>query len=338
MLWTASAYLRGVRKWASENCADANCARTISREENCARVARGAREVLRQAAARLRGLHLVVGDEEDALQPRRDIHALRHPLPRARRPERHLEAAVDGGRDVVGVALLVGGELQQQLLRRRRRQVLAAEGEAGGEARDEGGRGAPHPARRRHRVLALEVQRHHRLPHRRQALLDALDDQVVGRGLYPVGALALDGHRELVGARHDQPVVHVHRQPERVEARAHVGGRRRHVHVHAVDGLVERLLDRLDPRGRVGVGLVGGRGERPRRAAHERRGRASEDRSTHGCGVISDAAQIRFCELALRVVSEIASTVGRSPRRPPLRRCAAGTPSRGLRQFTFHRR
>ena len=32
-----------------------------------------------------------------------------------------------GGRAVIGVALLVGRELQQQLLRRRRREILAAE-------------------------------------------------------------------------------------------------------------------------------------------------------------------------------------------------------------------
>ena len=46
-----------------------------------------------------------------------------------------------GGRAVIGVALLVGRELQQQLLRRRRREVLAAEREPRRQPRDEG-RGA----------------------------------------------------------------------------------------------------------------------------------------------------------------------------------------------------
>ena len=46
-----------------------------------------------------------------------------------------------GGRAVIGVALLVGRELQQQLLRRRRREILAAERQPRSQPRDEG-RGA----------------------------------------------------------------------------------------------------------------------------------------------------------------------------------------------------
>ena len=277
------------------------------------------RERRRQHLTRLVGACLVVGNEEHGLQAVRHRHALGDPIllpghigvlvgcARSERewvaPERDLEPAVDRRRDVVRVALLVRRELQQQLLRRRRREVLAAEREAGGEARDERRRRRAHPARRRHGVLALEAQRDHRLPQRRQPLLDALDDQILLRRHDPVGALALDFHRELVGALDDQPVPHVHRQPERVEPRAHVGGRRRHVNVHAVDGLVERLLDRLDPRGSVSVGLVSGRGERTRRAAHERRGRADQG-STHcigdqrlrfRCSSAASFAARRFC-------------------------------------------
>ena len=46
-----------------------------------------------------------------------------------------------GGRAVIGVALLVGRELQQQLLRRRRREILAAERQPRSQPGDEG-RGA----------------------------------------------------------------------------------------------------------------------------------------------------------------------------------------------------
>ena len=46
-----------------------------------------------------------------------------------------------GGRAVIGVALLVGRELQQQLLRRRRREILATERQPRSQPGDEG-RGA----------------------------------------------------------------------------------------------------------------------------------------------------------------------------------------------------
>mmetsp|Transcript_83305 Transcript_83305/g.202065 ORF Transcript_83305/g.202065 Transcript_83305/m.202065 type:complete len:316 (-) Transcript_83305:416-1363(-) len=123
----------------------------------------GVAQGLGQRLARLGRAHLLVRDEEHALCALGNADSLRDPLARGRL-EGDLEAAVDGGGNVVGVALLVGRELQQQLLGRRSREVLATQRQPRRQPRDERRRARAHPTRGRHGVLALEVERRHLLP------------------------------------------------------------------------------------------------------------------------------------------------------------------------------
>mmetsp|Transcript_21693 Transcript_21693/g.73163 ORF Transcript_21693/g.73163 Transcript_21693/m.73163 type:complete len:428 (+) Transcript_21693:41-1324(+) len=193
-----------------------------------------------QHGARLGGRHLVVGDEENALQPVGDVHPLRDPV--ALGVEGDLEAAVDGGRHVVGVPLLVCGELQQQLLVGRRRHVLATQRQPGREPRHQRRGRRAHPARRRHRVLALEPQRRHLLAERVQHLADALHDEVVLGQRDPPLPLPLHHHLEPVRLLHDHAVPDVERKAKRVEAGPQVGRRGGNVDHDAVDRVEEALL------------------------------------------------------------------------------------------------
>ena len=78
-----------------------------------------------------------------------ELDRLRHPLSHPAEPgvDAHLEPAVDGRRDVIGVALRVRGELKEKLLGLGRGEILAGERQTGGEPGDERRRGGTEAAR-----------------------------------------------------------------------------------------------------------------------------------------------------------------------------------------------
>ena len=188
-------------------------------------------DLLGERRAGLRGERLELGDEQNRLHPLGELDRLRHPLSHPAEPgvDAHLEPAVDGGRDVVGVALRVRGELKEELLGLGRGEILTRERQPGGEAGDERRRGGTEAARGRDAVDGGE--------------LDVVDGEgLVGEdGGVPVAnggddgvgfvagegvlALAVDVHLEGT-ALQDELVLEVDRETERVETGAHVRGRR----------------------------------------------------------------------------------------------------------------
>ena len=153
---------------------------------------------------------------------------MRHPLLAG--VDGHLEAAVDGGRDVIGVALGVGGELQEELLGLGLCEVLPREREPRGEAGDERGGGRAEAARGWDAVDGGELDVVHReclvgvdggVP-----VFHSLDD-CVGLVAWQRGfAFADDVHLE-GAALQDELVLEVDGEAEGVEARTHVRARGR---------------------------------------------------------------------------------------------------------------
>mmetsp|Transcript_28107 Transcript_28107/g.96780 ORF Transcript_28107/g.96780 Transcript_28107/m.96780 type:complete len:529 (+) Transcript_28107:2-1588(+) len=191
--------------------------------------------------ARVRRLANRLRDEDDDLQPARNGDALA--LPALAVVDAELDASVDGGRDVVRVALDGRRQLEQRLCAPAV-EAVARQDEARNQAGDDCCRRGAEAAGVRDSVLANVLQRRHGLARHLKGLAHAAAAQVRLVLRDAVGAVALGHDGKLVGPLHGELRPHVEGHADAVKAGAHVRRRRRHAHRHggALDG---HLLDDL---------------------------------------------------------------------------------------------
>ena len=183
-----------------------------------------ARDRFRQNAACQSGGKLKGRDQRCKEEPVADREAPRHRLPA--RHGGHAQSAVEGGGDVVGVALHLGGQ-QEQLIARKAELVQLIGGDDPGADQSRGGSqpardgdGRPSEADRHAPVADTAALKH--------AAVGA-QGQVV---LVPVGLAAAEDFRLLSGLKTDF-IIKLPGDAEAVKARTQIGGAGRNTNDHS---------------------------------------------------------------------------------------------------------